>query len=275
MTVALHLLAATTGLLLGSFANVAIVRLPADASVVWPRSHCPRCRRTLAAHELVPVLSWLWLRARCASCAAPISVRYPLVEALCGLLAWLLWRRFVPGGLPDVGEAVAWFAFLVFTVALVVGALVDARHHLLPDETTVAMIPMGVAAAVLLDAVGYAGWGAVGWRQAVLGAAAGAAAFGLLGLGARWASGRDALGAGDVKLVAAIGAWLGVFPGLLVAVQIGALLGSAWGIGQWMALGRRTVMPFGPALAGGALVWLLYGDVLVRWLLPGWGRWLG
>jgi prepilin signal peptidase PulO-like enzyme (type II secretory pathway) len=75
--------------------------------------------------------------------------------------------------------------------------------------------------------------------------------------------------------VAAIGAWLGVFPGLLVAVQIGALLGSAWGIGQWMVLGRRTVMPFGPALAGGALVWMLYGDVLVRWLLPGWSRWLG
>jgi leader peptidase (prepilin peptidase)/N-methyltransferase len=270
VTAALALLASVFGLVLGSFANVAIHRMPVDRSVIRPRSHCPRCRRVLRPWELLPLLSWLALRARCATCRAPISVRYPLVELLCGLLAWLLWRRFVPDGSPDPAEALAWLAFTAWATALVIGSLVDVRHHLLPDETTIPWVPLGVAVMAVLGTLGHDGWGGVGWRSSVLGAAAGGGSFALLAFAARQISGREALGAGDVKLTAAIGAWVGVFPGLLVAVQVGALVGSAWGILHWATSGRRSLMPFGPSLAVGALLWVLYGDALLATFAPRW-----
>ncbi len=274
MTAALAVLAAAVGLALGSFANVVIHRLPADRSVVWPGSHCPSCRAPVRPLDNIPVVSWLWLRARCRACAAPISVRYPLVELLCGLLAWLTWRRFVPSGVPDAGSALAWLGFTGFAVSLVIASLIDVRHRLLPNETTVASIPVGIGLALALQALDYQGWGRVSWHQAVLGAAVGGASFGVIAWTARRVTGREALGFGDVKFVAALGAWVGLFPGLLFVVQLGSILGSIVGIGQWALAGRRSLLPFGPSLGAAALLWILYGDHIVRAVLPTWSRWL-
>jgi leader peptidase (prepilin peptidase)/N-methyltransferase len=230
----------------GSFLNVVVYRLPRGQSLVRPRSRCPRCSAPIAWYDNVPVLSWLVLRGRCRSCAAPISARYPLVEAATALLSAGLARRW--DGAP------AWIAAAALASgALLAVALIDWDTYLIPDE-----LSLGLAAAGVLCAAWNPYFAGGDWRMAAWWSLRG----GLLGLALGWglaAAGtaafkKEALGGGDVKLLAGVGAWAGAV-GAFDCLLIGSLLGSIYAVRLLLSgrARRSDPIPFGPFLAAGAV----------------------
>lgn len=235
------------GLLVGSFLNVAVTRVPEDRSVVAPRSRCPRCGAALRARDLVPLLSFLWLRGRCRYCQAPIGWRYPAVEAVTALLFAAVGKRY---GL----SADAAF-FCAFMALLVAASAVDLERQIIPNE----FIAAGLAAGVILWL--WARPFPFTWALGGLGAGGG-----ILLLIALLRPG--AMGGGDVKLAAAMGWYMGT-AGVLVALFCGFVAGAVAGV-LLIATGRkrrRDVIPFGPFLAFGSVVALFFGAPLVRWWL--------
>ncbi len=254
---------------MGSFVNVVVHRLPAGESVVRPRSRCPRCRRWIPWYENIPVLSFLALRGRCRGCGGAISWRYPLVEALTGALfaaaAWLLVVRW-PGGALDPDRYLHLASGLLLLGALTALSFIDLDRRILPDAIT----RPGTAAGLLLsvlhpslqDPRGLGGLPDAGGAL-LLSAAGVAAGYGSLWivslLGAR-AFGREAMGLGDAKLLAMIGAFTGPL-GAMLAAALGLLLGLLMGGVRLLATGDAS-FPFGPSLAaGGAAVFLARREV--------------
>jgi len=239
------------GLMIGSFLNVCISRLPAGQSVVAPRSRCPSCKSEIAWYDNIPIVSYLALRGRCRRCGTSISVRYPIVEAVTAA-AFVLQALNTTDPLV-LGERLA------FTAVLVALFGTDLETHRLPNVLTIG----GVAAGLVLSI-----WLPPGIRDALIGAAVGA---GIL-LGVRWAwqraTGVEAMGLGDVKMLAMIGAFLGwqqVWVVLVFASVTGAVLGIAL-----IAFGGRSFqsrLPFGTFLAIAAFVASLVGQRLVDWYL--------
>lgn len=257
------------GLVIGSFLGVCIERLPEDRSL-WVPSACTRCGARLGWLDNVPVLSFLWLRGACRACGAPIPGFHPLVEALTGTLALLLFLRIVPhAGALDGAHLGLWVSRVVFVGALVVSAAVDVKHRIIPDEVTVYLVPVGVLACALLEAGGIEGWWLVGWKASVLGAAAWGGGFGLLSVAGEFALGQPVLGWGDVKLAAMIGAFLGAFPGAFGVVFLASVVGSVVGVVVTVARRRRVYLPFGPPLAGAAVLWAVWGDAVMQAVFPG------
>jgi leader peptidase (prepilin peptidase)/N-methyltransferase len=202
------------GLLVGSFLNVVIARVPAGQSIVHPGSRCPRCGHALAWFENVPLLSWLVLRAKCRSCRAPISARYPAVELLTGCLFLACWLRF--------GLSWSLLRGLLVVGFLIPLTFIDLEHWLLPFELTLSGLALGLLSACLL------GWEAL--RDSILGAGAGFLFFWGLENVVRWLLRKEGLGAGDKWLVALLGAFLGWQPlfGLVLLSNVqGAVVGSA------------------------------------------------
>jgi len=239
------------GLVLGSFANVLIHRLPRRESIVFPGSRCPRCGHPIPWYQNVPVLSWLGLRGRCAFCAGRISIRYPLVELAMGvlfLLCGLRWRT------PADTAAACLFVFLCLPLGVI-----DLEHQILPDRLTFPGIVAGLACSPF-----------VGWTtplQSLEGALAGAAIPSAL-IGVYALFGVDAMGWGDVKLLAMTGAFLG-WKGLLLTLLWGAVLGTVLG-GSYLLLtrrSRRTPLPFGTFLAAAAAAALFVQGPVWTWYL--------
>jgi leader peptidase (prepilin peptidase)/N-methyltransferase len=210
------------GAAVGSFLNVVVARVPEGRSIVSPGSRCPRCGAAIRWYDNVPVISWVVLRARCRSCGAGVSARYPLVEALVAILALLAWSRH-GFSLPALAE----LAFAALVVAL---AFIDLDTWLLPHALTWPLLALGLAA-------GGAGLSPAGsLASAAVAAAVGWAAFAAVSIGARWVLRKDALGFGDVWLLAGLGAWLGV-AALLPVVLLASVQGSVVGI-VLLAVGR-------------------------------------
>ncbi|MDX6668220.1 MAG: leader peptidase (prepilin peptidase) / N-methyltransferase [Solirubrobacteraceae bacterium] len=241
-------LAAISGLIIGSFLNVVIHRLPRGESLVSPPSHCPSCGAPVKPYDNVPVLSWLALRGRCRSCGAPISVRYPLVEA--GTAALFVAVVLVKGADRD-----AWLG-LVFVTLLIPVALIDLDHRIIPNR----LLAPAAVAAVAIQAAVHPGKLP---EHLIAGGAAGG--FFLL---AALAYPRG-MGMGDVKLAAVMGLFLGrsVAPALLAALIAGTLVGMAVIARKGAQEGRKTAVPFGPFLALGGVVGLLAGGPIVDWYL--------
>ena len=238
-------------LAIGSFLNVVIYRLPRGESLVAPRSRCPGCGTPIAAWQNVPVLSWLLLRGRCASCRARISVRYPLVELLTALLAVVLWRGFGPGA--------AFAVAAPFALAMLVLFFTDYDHQLLPDPVTLGGFATGMALAWWNPFLpGEPGWGRL-W-SALSGAALGAGV--LWGIGAAYTRlrGVEAMGMGDVKMMAMVGAFAGP-AGVLFTLFAASIAGALVGIALIPLRGRsmKDTLPFGCFLAPAALAALLWG----------------
>ncbi len=244
-----YVLAAVLGLVVGSFLNVCIYRLPRQASVAWPPSHCAACDRTLAWFENVPVVSWLALGGRCRTCRAAISPMYPAVE--------LATAAVFTGGLALYGLQPLLFVRVTFACLLIVLFVIDLRHRILPDRLTLPGIAYGLGASVVLPP---------GPGSPLAGAAQGG--------GLRWAiaegyfrlRGREGLGFGDVKMLAMVGAFLG-WPLTILTLFLASLAGSA--VGVWLIATRRggsqSALPFGTFLAAGALAAAVAGDRLVAW----------
>ena len=253
------LLAGLVGLALGSFLNVVITRLPQGESVLAGRSRCPNCRRPLLWYDNIPLLSYVWLRGRCRSCGAAIPWRYPVVELAGGLMALALWHAF-----PD---RLLLLSYGPFCLALLALTAIDLEHRLLPDAITLPGVILGLLLSLLLPQLSF-------W-EAATGALGGAALFyGVAWLYQKWA-GRRGLGGGDVKLLAMIGAFLGVAAlplVILVSAGLGLLTGFILVLGQapgprgrW----RTTSLPYGPFLAAGAWCYLFWGARLFNLLSGG------
>jgi leader peptidase (prepilin peptidase)/N-methyltransferase len=234
------------GSVYGSFLNVAIHRLPREESIVRPRSHCPRCRKTIAWFDNVPILSWLILGGRCRHCRKPISARYPLVEAATGLLAAALQRRWTDDPVWTAAAALACGALLAV-------ALIDWDTFLIPDELSLGLLVAGLLAAPLNPYFAGGSWWAPLLRSAG-GALAGFALTWTIATLGELALKKEALGGGDVKLLAGVGAWTGA-TGAFDCMMIGSLLGSIYGVRLLLAgkAKRSDPIPFGPFLAAGAI----------------------
>jgi leader peptidase (prepilin peptidase)/N-methyltransferase len=268
--VAFQGLALAMGLCAGSFANVCIARMPQDLSVVSPGSACPACGHAVRVRDNVPILSWLLLRGRCRDCETPISIRYPAVEGLLGVISLLWFRHVIPE--PEalnVASLATWAVYLVFLTMLVATTFIDLRHYIIPDEFSIWAIPMGTCAVLLLGALGQPGIPT--WQQSLVGAIAGGGSL-LLIMGAYWLIRREeGMGLGDVKLLAMFGAWLGPLPALPVIILLSSIVGSVVGIGLMIGQdkGMKSQIPFGPFLALGAMGYLFFWEDHLARLLPG------
>jgi leader peptidase (prepilin peptidase)/N-methyltransferase len=236
------------GLIIGSFLNVVIWRLPRKESLSHPGSHCPGCEKPVRPYDNIPVLSWLVLRGRCRHCGERISPRYPLVEAL---TAALYIAVLVAKGIDSDA-----FLGLAFVTMLVPIAFIDYDHRIIPNRILI----IGTVAALALLAAFDSG----ALPEALIAAAA-AGTFFFLALLAYPAG----MGMGDVKLAAVMGLYLGraVAPALFVALFSGVMVGAAIMARKGVAEGRKTKVPFGPFLVLGALVALFAGDAIVDWYL--------
>lgn len=257
-SVSVTLLVFGLGAAVGSFLNVAIYRVPAGLSILFPPSRCPHCLRRLKAYDNVPVLGWLWLKGRCRFCKSPISVRYPLVEAATGILFVLVLWAF------DISPSM--LGYWVFFSWLLALALIDLDTMTLPNSLT----QSGLVAGLIFQAVN--GWlttssgaGVAANLMSGIGAAVlGIWLFDLITLLGSVAFGQTAMGGGDAKLAAMMGAWLG-WKLLLVAGFLACTIGAFAGGGA-IALGlisRRQPMPFGPFLALGAVLAAFFGNDLI------------
>ena len=268
--------AAVVFLVIGSFLNVVVHRLPRMLERQWedearellhlavasrppfdllrPGSRCPACEHPIAPWQNIPVVSWIVLRGRCHYCAGRIAVRYPVVEALSAVLGLVVLDAW---GLQWI--TVGW---LLFTWSLLALACIDFDTHLLPDQITLPLLWGGLVAAALFDHVALV--------DAVAGAILGYAVLWALYWAFRWSTGREGMGYGDFKLLGAIGAWLGWQP-LPAVVLIASTLGLAWAAGAILAktMRRQDPMPFGPFLAAGGWVGLVFREEIT------WFDWAG
>ena len=238
------------GLCLGSFANVLIHRLPKDESIIWPDSHCPRCRAPIAFYDNIPLLSFLVLRGRCRNCRKPISARYPLVEAVVAVGGTALWLRWP-------GDWVWTLLSLLAVAALTAITCIDWDELIIPDELSFGLLALGLLASPFNPLFS----GGPLWRaaQSLGGAAAGfGICWGVAMLGEKIFK-KDAMGGGDVKLLAAIGAWTGAL-GAYDCILIASLIGAAYGGSLLLRkkIRRQDPIPFGPFLSAAAVFNLFY-----------------
>ena len=256
------------GLLIGSFLNVCIYRLPRDLSVVRPRSFCPACEQTIAWHDNIPVVSYFLLRRRCRHCHERISVRYPLVELATGVAFAVC--------IGTLGVSLAALKFCLYSAILITLVVSDLEERILPDEFTLGGLVLGLvlAAFVPLDA-GMAQlflplslgprWLSVG--EAVLGAGLSSGSIWLVGWLYQRVRHREGLGLGDVKMIAMVGAFLGLQWAFLTLI-LGSLLGAVIGLTYIFLAGKDAStyeLPFGSFLGVAALVVAAYAQVLLRW----------
>ena len=236
------------GLLIGSFLNVVVWRVPRGESIVSPPSHCPKCDTPIASRDNIPVLSWLLLRGRCRHCQNPISARYPLVEAFTGALYAGLAAWFGP-----VAQLPAYLVFAGVGVAL---ALIDLDVRRLPDVLTLPSYPVGIALLGIASAAHHNAWP---FERALIGMAALFAFYFTVAF-----ISPKGMGFGDVKLSGVVGlhlAWLGwseLVVGAFAAFVVGAVVGI--GLVVFSGGGRKTKVPFGPFMLVGALVGIFLGD---------------
>ena len=271
-TLATTLAAALFGLLIGSFLNVVVYRLPVMAqreldnyiaheagkelphpdrfNLMVPRSACPHCGHRITALENIPIVSWLFLRGKCSACKAPISARYPVVEAVTGLLsAVLVWK---------LGSGWLGLAGLVFTYFLIAMTLIDYDTKTLPDDLTYPLLWLGL----LINLNGTI----VPLRDAVIGAMAGYLVLWAVYWLFKLATGKEGMGYGDFKLLAALGAWMGwtMLPTIVILSSVvGAIVGISLIV--FARRDRNNPIPFGPYLAAAGMIALLYGTPLTRY----------
>jgi leader peptidase (prepilin peptidase)/N-methyltransferase len=235
------------GAVIGSFLNVCIVRLPAEQSVVSPPSRCPKCGKPVEWRDNIPVISWLLLGGKCRGCREPISILYPIIELATAVLwAGMAWHY----GLSLDALRGALFGTLLLGIALT-----DAREYIIPNEFTYG----GLAIGLILSAAG----GLDSVVAALVGAVVGFGILWLVGVAGRWAFKEEAMGGGDIKMMAMVGTFVG-WQGVLLTIFLGALAGTAIFLPLTL-IGRRKLVPFGVFLAIGAAVTYVIGPWIIEW----------
>jgi leader peptidase (prepilin peptidase)/N-methyltransferase len=252
------------GLILGSFFNVLIWRMPRGESIVKPASHCPNCSRPIRPVENIPIISFVALGGKCAGCKAPISWRYPAIEALTAIAAMVLWRVLA---VPVLADANVWVLILLLIKAasllvLVPLSLIDWDHFILPDAITLPWIVIALAAAFIPTSIPLT----QSLLNCLYGILAGAGLLLVVGLIAGFLLKKEAMGLGDVKMMGFLGAlwgWKVTLMGIVFGSTAGALVGVALIATKRLASDRR--IPFGPYLSAGVWIAVLAGDWIVNW----------
>lgn len=243
-TTAILIFATIFGALVGSFLNVVILRLPRDgASVVFPASHCPKCKTPLHWYENIPLFSWLFLRGRCRSCKVSISIQYPLVELSMALLSFFLIIKF--------GLSISYAGYFLFSAALLTIIVIDLYHQIIPDVISLPGIVIGFVFSLVNPDV-Y-------WLDSLIGLVAGGGFLYAIAWGYYLLRKQEGMGGGDIKLLAMLGAWLG-YQSLLFIIFFSSFTGAIIGI---IAIkvqkgDSATRIPFGPFLSIAALVYLFW-----------------
>lgn len=247
-----YILLFVLGAIFGSFANVIIYRLPREESIVKPGSHCYSCKKPVKWYDNIPIFSWFILRGKCRNCKAPFSIRYPIVELITAVLFALSYHY--------AGLSWTLLEHLIFVFGLVVCTFIDLDHMILPDEFTLSGIVIGLVGAALnpqrefLDALfGMLMGGGFLWGMAYV--------YYLL-------TKQEGMGGGDIKLLAWIGAIIG-WKGIPFVIMMSAIIGSVVGIAfaAKQKAGLKTMIPFGPYLALGAILYLFGGETIALWYL--------
>lgn len=240
------------GAVVGSFLNVCICRMPKNESVVSPPSHCPNCDYRIRWYDNIPLVSYLLLKGRCRGCRTPISVQYPLVEFINGLLTLLLFLRY--------GPSLTFLALFIFCSALVVITFIDLEHQIIPDEISLSGIVLGFVCSFFLPGLG--------WLNSLVGIILGGGSLLLVAYIYQWLTGKDGMGGGDIKLLAMMGAFLG-WKAVPFIIFASSLVGSIVGITIMLVQKKdsKLAIPFGPYLAFGAVLYIFYGRQIIQWYL--------
>ncbi len=248
------------GAIIGSFLNVCIYRVPKDKSIVRPASRCTSCGSPIKFYDNIPILSYIILMGKCRQCKAKLSFRYPLIECLNAALYVLVLRRF--------GMDAPWIiaVYFIFVSVLIVIFFIDLDYQIIPNSITIPGIPLAIALSSTILPDPFLEHELLGLRGALIGCAAGGGFFYLVAILGKAVFKKDAMGGGDIKMMAMVGGVLG-WKGVILTTFMGSLFGSVGGVSLITFKGREwgSTIPFGPYLAIGALLSLLCGQKIFRW----------
>ncbi len=239
------------GAVVGSFLNVCIFRLPAEASIVKPRSQCPYCHHPIRNCDNIPLISFIILRGKCRDCGGKISWRYPLVELITALMAMLLFLKF--------SLTLSFLIFFIFTAVLIVITFIDLDHQIIPDILTLPGIPIFCLAAIFLLKIP--------WLESLLGLLIGGGILFAIAFVYELISKREGMGGGDIKLLAMIGGFLG-WKSLIFIIFFSSFSGAIVGITAMIIKKQdmKYAVPFGPFLSAATVAYLFWGDAFMRLL---------
>ncbi len=243
------IVAVLLGLIVGSFLNVCIHRIPAEQSIVKPRSRCPACQAGIAWYDNIPVLSYIILRGRCRACGATIPLRYPAVEIATGLISWVIFHHF---GIPWLYAV--WF---IYSAALLTLSMIDLDHRIIPDGISLSGIVIGLLLSAFTPLQPF--------LDSLIGVIVGGGFLLVVGLAYETVRKQEGIGGGDIKLMAMAGAFTG-WKGALFTIFGGSLVASILGISLMIARrsGAQLAIPFGPFLSFASFCYILYGERLIQ-----------
>jgi leader peptidase (prepilin peptidase)/N-methyltransferase len=241
------------GMCIGSFLNVCIYRLPSSMSILKPsRSFCPQCKSAIKFYDNIPVFSYIWLKGRCRNCKASISLRYPLVELITGILAISILFLF--------GLTLEGLVYFIFISSLLVITFIDIDHKIIPDIITLPGIPIGLLTSFVLPAMTF--------MSSLVGLLVGGGSLLLVACVYSLITHKEGMGGGDIKLLGMIGAFLG-WKGVIFTIFAASLTGTLVGIIVMLQKGKnlKFAIPFGPFLSIGAMSYVFFGEKVVFWYL--------
>ena len=241
------------GMCIGSFLNVCIYRLPSSMSILKPsRSFCPQCKSAIKFYDNIPVFSYIWLKGRCRNCKASISLRYPLVELITGILAIAILFLF--------GLTLEGLVYFIFISSLLVITFIDIDHKIIPDIITLPGIPIGLLASFVLSAMTFI--------SSLVGLLVGGGSLLLVACVYSLITHKEGMGGGDIKLLGMIGAFLG-WKGVIFTIFAASLTGTLVGIILMLQKGKnlKFAIPFGPFLSIGAMSYVFFGERVMYWYL--------
>ena len=228
------------GLILGSFANVCMYRMPRNLSILTPKSHCTNCKKFINWYDNIPIISYVILKGKCRNCGSKISSMYPIVEFVCGLLFLSMYFLF--------GFSYIFFPFCLFVFSLLVIAAIDFEFQIIPDEISYSLIILGLFVSFFNTLLGYTVMQRI--LNSFLGIIAGGGSLLIIAIIGKWLFGKDAMGGGDIKIMAGVGTFIG-WDKVLFAIFVACLFGSIVGIFMILLkkITKRQEIPFGPYLA--------------------------
>ena len=237
---------------MGSFSNVCIYRIPRNESIIYPASHCPKCRSEIKPFDNIPLLSFILLKGRCRHCKTKISIRYPMVELLSGLIYLIIYLIY--------GLSVQTLIYIILSSALIIIAFIDLNQQIVPDVISLPGIVIGFIVSFFVHYISFI--------NSALGIVVGGGIILFIGIAGSLIFKKEAMGGGDVKLAAMIGAFLG-WRYIIISLFLGFFLGALAGIILIIAKikKREDVIPFGPFIVLGSLITLLWGEQIISWYL--------
>lgn len=240
------------GLIVGSFSNVCIYRIPRNESIIYPASHCPKCRSNISPKDNIPLLSFILLKGRCRNCKSKISIQYPIVELLTGFIYLIIYLIF--------GLSVQTLIYIILSSALIIIAFIDLNEQIVPDVISLPGIVVGFILSFFIPYISFI--------NSSLGVIVGGGIILIIGLAGSVIFKKEAMGGGDVKLAAMIGAFLG-WRYIIISLFLGFFLGAVAGIFLILSKikSREDVVPFGPFIVLGSFITLLWGEKIIIWYI--------